>query len=710
MNTSKIIILAIVIGLITAFFALDGQQYISITHFQAWVDQNIVFAAMAYFLLYVVITGLSLPGAAAITLLGGAVFGLWLGILLVSFASSIGATLAFLLSRTLFSDSVNNKFGNHLQKINDGVKREGAFYLFSLRLIPVVPFFIINLVFGLTKIKLWTFYWVSQLGMLAGTIIYVNAGSQLGAVKELSASGVLTPSIIGSFILLAIFPFIVRAIIDWIKAKKVYSTYKKPKKFDANLVVIGAGSGGLVSAYIAAAVKAKVVLIEKHKMGGDCLNTGCVPSKALIKAAKTQHTINKAHELGIENTASTVNFPKVMQRVHRVIDSIEPHDSVERYTKLGVECVQGEATILSPFEVQVNNKVITTKNIIIASGARPFVPPIPGLNNIDYLISDNLWELKEQPKNLLIMGGGPIGCELAQSFQRLGTQVTLVDMAERLMPREDEDVSTYMLERFQQEGINVLLNQQIVSFKKAGNSNNNGGIAILKDSQGEKEISFDRVLVAVGRKANTENMGLEKLGIELEKTGTILVDDFLRTKYPNIYACGDVAGPYQFTHTAAHQAWYACVNALFGKLKKFRVDYKVIPWATFTDPEVARVGLSEKEAKEKNIEYDITKYGIDDLDRAIADNAAMGFVKVLTAKGSDRILGCTIVGAQGGELISEFVSAMKNNIGLNKILGTIHIYPTMSEANKYVAGEWKRANVSERTLMWLGKFHSWMRT
>ncbi|MFT6389894.1 MAG: dihydrolipoamide dehydrogenase [Cellvibrionaceae bacterium] len=705
MNKTKISILLLVIALVGAFFWLDGQQYISVDRFQGWVENNIVGAALAYFALYVLVAALSLPGAAAITLLGGAVFGLWTGVLLVSFASSIGATAALLLSRTLFTDTVHKKLGNHLAKINEGIKREGAFYLFSLRLIPAIPFFVINLVFGLTKMKTWTFYWVSQIGMLAGTFIFVNAGAQLGAAEELSVSGVLTLPIIGSFVLLALFPFIVRVAVDWFKRKKVYSNYKKPNNFDANLVVIGAGSGGLVSAYIAAAVKAKVILIEKHKMGGDCLNTGCVPSKALIRAAKTQHAIQKADQLGIENASGTVNFSKVMQRIHKVIDTIEPHDSVERYTKLGVKCIQGEAKIISPFEVQVGNRTITTKSIIIASGARPFVPVIDGLKDIDYLVSDNLWDLQEQPKKLLVMGGGPIGCELAQSFQRLGTQVTLVDMADRLMPREDEDVSAYMLDRFKSEGVEVLLNQQIVGFNKTDAS----GIAKLKSNDGETEVEFDKVMVAVGRKANTDNLGLQELGIELAKSGTIIVDDFLRTKYPNIYACGDVAGPYQFTHTAAHQAWYASVNALFGKFKQFRVDYKVIPWATFTDPEVARVGLSESEAKEKNTEYDLTKYSIDDLDRAIADNTATGFVKVLTAKGSDRILGCTIVGSHGGELITEFVSAMKHNIGLNKILGTIHIYPTMSEANKFVAGEWKRANVSENTLAWLGKFHSWTR-
>ncbi|MFT6341947.1 MAG: dihydrolipoamide dehydrogenase [Glaciecola sp.] len=705
MKHTKLLLVMVVVALIGAFFYFDGQQYIAVSTFREWVDQNVLMASLAYLGLYILVAALSLPGAAAITLLGGAVFGLWLGVLLVSFASSIGATLAFLLSRTLFADIVNAKFGNYLSKINAGVDKEGAFYLLTLRLIPAVPFFVVNLVFGLTKIKAWTFYWVSQIGMFAGTIIFVNAGAQLGAVEELSVAGVLTPSILGAFVLLAIFPYIVRIGVSSWKARQVYKAYPKPKKFDANLVVIGAGSAGLVSAYIAATVKAKVVLIEKHKMGGDCLNTGCVPSKALIRAAKTKHYIHQADQLGIDDARGVVNFSKVMQRIHKVIDAIEPHDSVERYTKLGVECVQGDASIRTPYEVEVGGKIITTKNIIIASGARPLVPPIPGLSEVEPLTSDSLWSLTVQPKKLLVMGAGPIGCELAQSFQRLGTEVVLVDMADRLMPREDKDVSEYMLDVFKQEGITVLLEQQIVGFKKS----DKGYIAQLKSDAKESEVNFDRVMVAVGRKANTDGLGLDELGIEVARAGTIKVDEYLRTKYPNIYACGDVAGPYQFTHTAAHQAWFASVNALFGKFKKFKVDYRVIPWATFCDPEVARVGLSEIEAQAKAVAYDVTKYGIDDLDRAITDNEAKGFVKVLTQKGSDKILGCTIVGAHGGELITEYVSAMKHNIGLNKILSTIHIYPTMSEANKFVAGEWKRKNVSEKTLAWLAKFHHWMR-
>lgn len=705
MNNKKLWLLLAIATVVAAFVWFDGSQYLSITRFRIWVADNPMAAGAGYFGLYVLVSALSLPGAAAITLLGGAVFGVFWGLLLVSFASSLGATIAFLLSRTLFADTVNRKFSKYAQTINKGVQREGAFYLFTLRLIPAIPFFVINLVFGLTQMKTWTFYWVSQIGMLAGTGVYVNAGAQLGAVEELSVSGVLTPSIIGAFVLLAVFPFVVRALTHRWKRRQLYKKYIKPKKFDANLIVIGAGSAGLVSAYIAAAVKATVVLIERHKMGGDCLNTGCVPSKALIHAAKTKHAIDSAGHLGIDSAAGVVNFPKVMQRIHQVIDTIEPHDSVERYTKLGVECVPGQAKLISPWEVKVGKRIISAKSIIIASGARPFVPSIPGLDAVDYFTSDTLWSLQEQPKRLLIMGAGPIGCELAQAFHRLGSKVTLVGKAPRLMPREDEDVSAYMLEVFEKEGLRVLLNRQVIGFK----SGDVGGVAQLQGDGADSTVEFDKVIIAVGRKANTEDFGLEQLGIDTSDRGTVLVDDYLRTRFPNIYACGDVAGPYQFTHTAAHQAWYASVNALFGKIKKFRVDYRVIPWATFSDPEVARVGLSESEAQAQQIDYDVSRYDIDELDRAITDAQTKGFVKVLTPRGSDRIIGCTIVGYHAGDLIAEFVTAMKHNIGLNKILGTIHIYPTMSEANKFVAGEWKRAQVSAKTLRWLAKFHCWMR-
>ncbi len=708
--TKKLLLLALIAAAVISYFLLDLGRFLDLaflqarhTEFQAFYQANQVLTIAAYFLFYVAVAALSLPGATIMTLAGGAIFGLPLGLLIVSFASSIGATLAFLVSRFILRDSIEAKFRKQFEAINDGVNKDGPFYLFTLRLVPIFPFFVINLLMGLTRMKTWTFYWVSQVGMLAGTAVYVNAGTQLAAIQRLGDIG--SPQLLLSFALLGIFPLIAKKTVDFMQARKVYKGFTRPKRFDNNLIVIGAGSGGLVSAYIAATVNARVTLIEKNAMGGDCLNTGCVPSKALIRAAKTAHDMRHAERLGIRSVEPEVDFGAVMNHVNQAIKAIEPNDSVERYTDLGVNVIKGEAAIRSPWEVEVNGEVLTTKHIILATGARPFVPPIKGLDQVDYLTSDTLWELKEQPKRLVVLGGGPIGSELTQAFARLGSQVTQVEMGERILPREDEEVSAYVQDTFKREGIDVLTGHQATEVVVSDGQPE----LVCQSETGEKRIAFDRILIAVGRKANVTGYGLEDLGVEISSQGTVAVDAYLRTSVPNILAVGDVAGPYQFTHTAAHMAWFAAVNALFGKFKKFRVDYRVIPWATFTDPEVARVGLSEAEARGKGIDYEVTRYDIEELDRAIADGDARGWVKVLTQPGKDTVLGATIVGTHAGDLLTEYVTAMKHGFGMNKILGTIHTYPTLSEANKFAAGQWKKARKPEKLLQWVGRFHTWMR-
>lgn len=708
---NKIILIAVIAALFVSFFFFDLQQYFSLDFikakqqaFNSYYQQNTFLTLLMFFVVYVAMAALSLPGAAIMTVLAGTLFGLVTGVIVVSFASTIGATLAFLVARYLFRDTLQDRYADKLRLINEGVEKEGPLYLFAMRLVPLFPFFLVNILMGFTKLKTFTFAWVSQLGMLAGTAVFVYAGTQLAQIDSLSS--ILSPGLIMAFALLGIFPVIAKKIMNKIRENKVLSTYNKPESYDFNLLVIGAGSGGLVSAYIAAAVKAKVGLIERHKMGGDCLNTGCVPSKALIRTAKAVHEAQHAEKYGLDNMQPTFDFKKVMQRVHTIIKAIEPHDSIERYTELGVDVITGEAKILDPFRVEVNGKTYTTKNIIIATGAAPLVPPIKGLDKVDYLTSDNLWDVEEQPERLVVLGGGPIGSELAQAFNRLGTKVTMVERAATIMVREDEEVSELMQSRFIEEGIEVLASHNAKEFIQEGGQN----YLICEHNGEEKKVPFDRVLLALGRKANVTGFGLEELGVEITDRGMIETDSFLATNFPNIYAVGDVAGPYQFTHTAAHQAWYASVNALFGTFKRFRVDYRVIPWATFTDPEVARVGLNEKDAKEKGIPYEITTYGIDDLDRAIADSSNEGSVKILTVPGKDKILGVTIVGKGSGDLIPEFILAMKYNLGLNKILGTIHIYPTMSESNKFAAGNWKKAHAPEKLLSYVEKFHAWRRS
>ena len=713
MKYKKLALLAFIGVLIGLYVHYDLGQYLSLQSLknqqaaiEAFRTSNPLLSITGYFVVYVIVTALSFPGAALLTLAGGAVFGLLWGTVIVSFASTIGATLAFLMSRFLLRDWVAGRFGQRLAAIDEGVRREGGFYLFTLRLVPAFPFFLVNLLLGLTAMKTRTYFWVSQIGMLAGTVVYVNAGTQLAKLDSLS--GILSPSLLGSFVLLGIFPLIARKLVEIVRMNKVFAQWKKPARFDRNIVVIGGGSAGLVTSYIAAAVKAKVTLVEKHKLGGDCLNTGCVPSKALIRSAKFLSHISRAAEFGIASASARVEFSDVMNRVQAVIKTVEPHDSAERYTELGVDVVQGSAKIVSPWEVDItredgSTQRLTTRSIVIATGARPFVPPIPGIEEVGYLTSDNVWNLRELPKRLVVLGGGPIGSEMTQAFARLGAKVTQVEMGDRIMVREDPEVSALVTQRFRSEGIEVLLKHQARQF-----TIENGEKILIAEHQGEDvRIPFDAVLVAVGRAANLKGFGLEALGIPTGRT--IDTNEFLQTNYPNIYAAGDVAGPFQFTHTAAHQAWYAAVNALFDPFKKFRADYSVIPWATFVEPEVARVGLNEIEAKEKGIPYEVTTYGIDDLDRAIADSEAHGFLKVLTVPGKDKILGVTIVGEHAGDLIAEYVLAMKQGIGLNKILGTIHIYPTLAEANKYVAGNWKKAHAPQKLLAWVERFHAWRR-
>jgi len=715
MTKSRLILLIALALAIAAFFALDLGRFFSLEYLkaqQAAIDEvrraYPLRTALLFFVAYVAVTGLSLPGAAIMTLAAGAVFGLLAGTVIVSFASSVGATLAFLASRFLFRESIQRRFGDRLRAIDRGIEREGAFYLFTLRLVPVFPFFVINLVMGLTAMKARTFYWVSQVGMLLGTIVYVNAGTQLARIDSLQ--GILSPALLASFALLGVFPLIAKKTVDVFRARQVYAGWKRPARFDRNLVVIGAGSAGLVSAYIAAAVKAKVTLVERHRMGGDCLNTGCVPSKALLRTAKLAAQMRRAQDYGIDAVQPRVDFARTMERVQEVIRAIEPHDSVERYSALGVECMAGNAVIETPWSVRVTDpagtsRTLTTRAIVIAAGARPFVPPIPGLEEVGYLTSDTVWNLRSLPPRLVVLGGGPIGCELTQAFARLGAQVTQVEMLPRIMVREDPEISQMVLERLRAEGVRVLLEHKAKRFLVEGGEK----ILIAEHAGAEVRVAFDQVLVAVGRLPNTEGYGLDELGIPVTPQRTLEVNEFMATRFPNIYACGDVAGPYQFTHTAAHTAWYAAVNALFGRFRRFRADFSVIPWATFTEPEVARVGLNEQEAREKGIAYEVTTYGIDDLDRAIADGEAHGVVKVLTQPGKDRILGATIVGEHAGDLIVEFVAAMKHGIGLNKILGTIHIYPTLAEANKYVAGNWKRAHAPQGVLRWVERYHAWMR-
>ncbi|MEL3918903.1 FAD-dependent oxidoreductase [Aeromonas enteropelogenes] len=714
MTRARLLLLLVMGCLIGAFFALDLGHYLSLSELQArqeslalWVDHHFVAASLLFLVIYVLSTALSLPGASLLTLAGSAVFGVAWGLLLVSFASSLGATLAFLSARFLLRDWVSARFGDKLATFQAGMAKDGAFYLLSLRLIPIFPFFLVNLLMGLTPIRVSTYYWVSQLGMLPGTFVFVLAGSELATLT--STGNILSPGLMVALTLLGLMPWLMKKLAQTLALRRLHAPFQKPIRYDYNLVVIGAGAGGLVTSYIAAAVKAKVALIEKHRMGGDCLNTGCVPSKALIRAARFAAEQRKAGELGFSPSQSEADFAAVMARVAQVIREVEPHDSVERYQGLGVECIEGAARLVSPWEVDVNGRRLTTRHVVIATGARPLVPDLPGLDEVPYLTSDTLWQLRTPPRRLLVLGGGPIGCELAQSFALLGIPVTLVELADQLLPREEREVAEALRLQMEQDGVTLLTGWRA---ERAQYQAIEDGLPIrlhLRRGDETQVIEGDQLLLALGRVANVSGFGLEDLGVTLAPRGTVAVDGFLATNYPSILAVGDVAGPYQFTHFAAHQAWYAAVNALFGQFKRFRADYRVIPAATYTSPEIARVGLNRKEAEAQGIAFEATRFDLAELDRAIADGEREGFVEVLTVPGKDKILGATIVGTHAGERIAEFVLAMRHKLGLGKILATIHAYPTLMEGNKYVVGEWKRAHQPTRILALLARYHNWRR-
>ncbi len=694
-----------------------------------WYQESPWQVRASFFGLYLLVATLAVPGIALLTLAAGAVFGLGWGLVLVSFASSLGATLSFWLARYLLGDLLRARMGPRVLAMRVRLEREGALYLLSLRLIPVVPFGAINLLMGLTDMRAPTFYAVSQIGMLASTLVFVSAGQQLGTIH--SASEVLQPGVLGALLalglLVALMPALATRLLEGQRKRKLLAPWRsqRPRQFDTNLVVIGAGAGGLVSAYIAAAAQAKVTLVEASRLGGDCLHYGCVPSKALIQSAKVAHQVRTAAQFGVQPPAlaldaQALDWPALMARIARVIASIAPHDSPERYTALGVDVLQGHAKITSPWTVDVTRpdhsvQRIRTRSIVIAAGAQPVVPDLPGLHAVGFATSDTLWAQLAQcsslPQRIVVLGGGPIGCELGQAFARLGAAVTLVEAGPRLLAREDAEVSVVVQTALQMDGVQVLCAHSAL---RCDSTNAEKTITVRDVATGEDQVlAFDLLVCAVGRRARLSGYGLDELGIVVNDTQrTVPTNAYLQTVFPTIYAAGDVAGPYQLTHAAAHQAWYATVNALFGDFKRFAADYRHLPATTFVAPEVARVGLNEQEARAQGLRFEVTRFDLADLDRALTDAGSApptGFVKVLTVPGKDRILGATIVAPQAGDMLAEYVLAMRHGLGLKAILGTVHAYPTFAEANKYAAGAWQRAHVPKRLLAWARAFHAWRR-
>lgn len=707
----KYLILFLLILILILYYLFFPKEYLSlafvkenINSIKNYVNYNYTTSALSYLIIYSLSSALAIPSALILTLSSGILFGLVPGILLTSLGSTLGAVLAFLISRYLFLDLFKSKFRNQYEQMDKEIKKNGNLHLLTLRLVPIFPFWLVNLLMGLSEISLWRYLFISFAGMIPATIVYVYAGLSLSSISELR--DVISPSIFFSLLLLSILPYVLRAVVNYYLKKKLYRHYKKPRAFDYNLIIIGGGSAGLVTTFIARILKAKVAIIEKEKMGGDCLNTGCVPSKSLIKIAKIISYGKTPSSWGLKNINIDFSFEDIMNKIHSIIKEIEPHDSIVRYTQLGAECFLGQAQILSPWEVQIGEKIISAKYLVIATGARPIIPQIPGIESISPLTSENIWQLKKQPARLGILGGGVIAAELAQAFSRLGSSVFIIEESSRILSREDEDASGLIHEIFIKEGIKIYTSHTLKKCEKSGDEK----ILLCIDREG-REISLvcDQLFIAIGRKATTSGFGLEKIKLDLNDNGSIKVNEYMQTSLPNIFACGDVAGPFNLTHAASHQAWHTTVNALLGFIKMFKINYSVLPVCTYTDPEIATVGYSKAELIKKSIPFEETIFPMKDLDRAIIEGETCGFVKVFTPPNSDKILGVVIISAEASTMILEFTLAMKHNLGLNKILNTIHAYPGMGEANKYLAGRWKQRKSRLNLLKALERFHTFSR-
>jgi pyruvate/2-oxoglutarate dehydrogenase complex dihydrolipoamide dehydrogenase (E3) component len=468
-----------------------------------------------------------------------------------------------------------------------------------------------------------------------------------------------------------------------------------------DLVVVGAGTGGLISALGASILGARVALVERHLMGGDCLNVGCVPSKAVIRAAEVAHEARNARALGIEASEDPPDFAAAMERMRSIRARIAKEDSAERYSgEFGVHVYFGNGRFTSERTLDVDGVELAFRRAVIATGARAAAPPIPGLAEAGYLDNENVFTLTERPKRLVVLGAGPIGCELAQAFRRLGAEVVVIERMEQVLPREDPDAARIVQTALEREGIELVFGAELKSVERRGSEKH---LHVVDPRRGDRQITADAILVSIGRAPNVEDLGLERAGVVFDKTG-VRVDDFLRTSQPRIYAVGDVCMQWKFTHAADAAAKIAVQNALFalGPFGRRRLSQLAMPWCTYTDPEVAHVGLYEREAREKGIEVETYQVGIERANRAVTDGQEEGLVKVHVRKGSDKIVGATVVARHAGELITQLTLAMTKGIGLSAFSGVIYPYPTQGEAIKAAAGLLARKRLTPTNLRVLG--------
>ncbi|MFC7536756.1 FAD-dependent oxidoreductase [Sphingomonas sp. GCM10030256] len=698
-KAGRIGLLVLIAGAVAAFLLLGGRDYLSLEALKGgsealrqWIAAHPVLAPAAFAAAYLLVVALSLPGAAVMTLAGGALFGLVGGTVLASLSSTAGATLAMLSARFLARDWVAQRFPKAVQAIDQGIERDGSLYLLSLRLAPIFPFFLINLAIGLTAMPAGRFFLLTMAGALPGTIVYTAAGTALASIDSLG--DVLSPKLLGAFLALALLPLVGKAASGWLQRRRALHGFRRPRRFDANLIVIGAGSGGLVASLVAAELKAKVILVERGEMGGDCLNTGCVPSKSLLRAAKAAAEVRRAGRFGVEAELCAVDFRNTMAHLRGAIAAIAPNDSVERFRGLGVDVRQASARLVDPWTIEIDSRErLTARAILLATGADPVVPLIPGLAESGFVTSETLWDRLDQfdrvPQRVAILGTGPIGCELGQALGRLGADVTLVSHAERILDRDEPEASAIVAQALATDGVTILTGRKV----------ERSTTSALHLDTGEA-IPFDLLIVAAGRKPHLRGLGLEDLGLDPD---TLAVDGRGRGPFGHVFVAGDAAGGPQFTHYAGHSGAIAGINALLGPLGRLKLD-TLVPRVTYTSPEVASIGMTGADAP---ADAEIATFDVAHNDRNIADAGAPGMVKLVVRKG--RVLGATIVADHAGELIMPWVLAIKRRIPLSQMMSVIYPYPTLSEVSRAAAGEWRRAHRPERVLRLAELFHSWRR-
>ncbi len=733
------LIIGIVIVMSLGFMLLPVKDWFLAA--RGWIDGLGIWGPAAVAAAYAVLTVAMIPGS-ALTIGSGLIFGFWKGFAVVTVGANLGALGAFLLARTLFRERAEAlaRGQKTFRAVDSAIAREGFRIVLLLRLSPVFPFTVLNVLLGVTGISAASYVLANLIGMLPGTLMFVYLGTLGEAAAGTQSLGQTVLRIVGLAATVVVTVVITRIARRALKAASLDgganpgvapeaapvgagaktipgdaydqallasvkpTAHVNPIPQDRyNLVVIGAGTAGLVTAAGGAGLGAKVALIEKHMFGGDCLNVGCVPSKGIIRAGRAAAAVREAGAFGIRLAGEPrIDFAATMERMRRLRAGIAPHDSVKRFSELGIDVYLGEGRFTGPDEIEVGGNKLRFQAAVIATGARATFPRIPGIEEVEPLTNENVFTLTELPRSLILLGAGAIGCEMAQTFRRLGSEVTIVIRGNRIMTREDPDAALIVQRKFEQEGIRVLTGSAIKRAEKRGGKK----VIVIERDGSEESVEADQILIGMGRAPNVEGLGLSAAGIAYGTEG-VTVDANMRTTNPRVFAAGDICSRLKFTHAADAQARIVLRNALF--FGRARATDLVIPWCTYTDPEIAHVGCYEKEARDRGLAVTTFTVPLEDVDRAILDGETEGFGRIHLKSGTDRILGATVVASHAGDMIGELTMAIQNGLGAGKLASVIHPYPTQGEVVRKLGDAYMRTKLTPGVKRIMARILRWRR-